>query len=112
MIKYNTKNLKKAILNSKIDDTRYDLNPMWDGDTWDSFLELIVKDNEFLQTILNNADTNAGIEDIKPMEANIYLLDDIEIYNGLSSLIKMNIVILQDDNIFSREYNYLWKFKW
>lgn len=108
MIIYNTKYLKQAILNSEIDDTRYDLNPMWDKDAWNSFKEYIANDDEFLQTILNNADTNAGIEDIKPMSVGIYLFEDNETYNALYSLIKMQIVISQDGNLFSRRYNYLW----
>lgn len=110
MIKYSTKILKKAILNAEINESRKKPIPNWDGDAWDSFLEYIIQDDELLQTILNNADCETGIQDNKKMKVSIFLLKDLETYNATSSLIQFQIIILQNDNIFSRLYNYIWKF--
>lgn len=111
MIIYNTKYIQQAIANATFEDSRSDKAKKdlhWDNDAINSFKNYIINDNEFLQTILNNADTNNGIEDIKPMKIGLFLFEDLEVYNALKSLIQIQIIIIQDDNLFSKTYNYLW----
>lgn len=100
------KKLTEAILGATIEPFGSKKH-LWSVGTWNDFKDQVIKDEKFLSKILTDAKDEVRLKDDEEMKVTFFLFEELKNYDEKSSLIKIQIVIIQDENVFSRIYNYL-----
>lgn len=102
------KKLKDKILNSCISDCRDDQSVYWSDKAFNDLKESLIANEDFLKQLKYDANVWGGIDMNKKFDLEITILEDKETWNYKSCFLTLEFYFSQNENDFSRTYNYMW----